>query len=166
MDADTSSNRGNFYGGSQAWVSQEVRQGWVVTEVERRETRPICAQAQRLVALLVPWCLVARRIVAARVVALVVVALRRQQPQGVGPVVVRALGEQLLAQRGPEQQPVDQQPEQQPLGRALVEPWRQQRRGRARAASRADGRPAGSERSLSRHRGGEGFVQWAGRRAR
>ena len=36
----TSSIRGNLYGGYQAWVSQEVRQGWVVAEVGRRETRP------------------------------------------------------------------------------------------------------------------------------
>jgi hypothetical protein len=41
----TSSIRGNWYGGYQAWVSQEVRQEVVVAEVRRREARPVGAEA-------------------------------------------------------------------------------------------------------------------------
>jgi hypothetical protein len=49
----TSSIRGNWYGGYQAWVSQEVRPERVVAEVERREARPVGAEAWWVVVALV-----------------------------------------------------------------------------------------------------------------
>jgi hypothetical protein len=55
----TSSIRGNWYGGYQAWVSQEVRQEWVVAEVGRREAWPEVGAEAR-------WVVVALGLVAKR----------------------------------------------------------------------------------------------------
>ncbi len=141
----TSSIRGNWYGGYQAWVSQEVRQGWVVAEVWRREARPeLGAEAWWVVvSLIVAWLVAWRR--EPEVLRQIGVESVRREPQ-----------ELLAEQRRSEQQPFEPQP--------LVEA--RGRRRRARSAGRPDGRQAGAERRLRRHRSGEGPRRRAGRRQR
>jgi hypothetical protein len=80
----TSSIRGNWYGGYQAWVSQEVRQEGVVAEVGRREAWPEVGAEAR-------WVVGALGLVA-----------ERRQPEVVQQVVVP---QELLAEQWSQQQP-------------------------------------------------------------